>query len=248
MNFIKMIAACSLLTATAGQAASITYQTPNASSQSGLTGSLSLPKLSSALGMLTSITLGASGTTFSTVGVENFQPTPLGFAAASGAQVIIDAPTGEQLGFGAYTLHPILHLSGYDGAFDYSGTSGATLYAFDNGSDSSSLQLLGNYIGNNNFALNYQIYDLVAQGSFPNQHFTYFSEDVTSFYASVTYNYDAAISPPGGVPEPASWALLIMGFGLTGATMRRRRRAGASSPDARELMQQCLPGCDKTVI
>jgi hypothetical protein len=26
-----------------------------------------------------------------------------------------------------------------------------------------------------------------------------------------------------GVPEPASWAMLIAGFGLTGAAMRRRR-------------------------
>ena len=29
--------------------------------------------------------------------------------------------------------------------------------------------------------------------------------------------------PQGGVPEPASWAMLIAGFGLTGAAMRRRR-------------------------
>lgn len=29
----------------------------------------------------------------------------------------------------------------------------------------------------------------------------------------------------GAVPEPASWALLIAGFGLTGAAMRRRRAA-----------------------
>lgn len=29
----------------------------------------------------------------------------------------------------------------------------------------------------------------------------------------------------GGVPEPASWAMLIAGFGLVGATMRRRRMA-----------------------
>ena len=28
----------------------------------------------------------------------------------------------------------------------------------------------------------------------------------------------------GAVPEPANWAMLIAGFGLTGATMRRRRR------------------------
>jgi hypothetical protein len=29
--------------------------------------------------------------------------------------------------------------------------------------------------------------------------------------------------PPGGVPEPASWALMIAGFGLTGSAMRRRK-------------------------
>jgi uncharacterized repeat protein (TIGR03803 family) len=31
----------------------------------------------------------------------------------------------------------------------------------------------------------------------------------------------------GAVPEPASWAMLIAGFGLSGAAMRRRRRAAA---------------------
>lgn len=31
----------------------------------------------------------------------------------------------------------------------------------------------------------------------------------------------------GTVPEPAAWALLIAGFGLTGAMLRRRRRAPA---------------------
>jgi hypothetical protein len=31
----------------------------------------------------------------------------------------------------------------------------------------------------------------------------------------------------GAVPEPASWAMLIAGFGLTGAAMRRRRVTAA---------------------
>ncbi|NJC07653.1 hypothetical protein GGQ62_000651 [Polymorphobacter fuscus] len=31
-----------------------------------------------------------------------------------------------------------------------------------------------------------------------------------------------------GVPEPASWAMLIAGFGLTGAAMRRRRTHAAA--------------------
>jgi hypothetical protein len=34
---------------------------------------------------------------------------------------------------------------------------------------------------------------------------------------------------PPGVPEPASWAMLIAGFGLTGAAMRRRRRGLAAA-------------------
>jgi hypothetical protein len=48
--------------------------------------------------------------------------------------------------------------------------------------------------------------------------------------------YDQAITPDSlnvGVPEPASWALLIAGFGLTGAMLRRRRAANAGvSPSA----------------
>jgi hypothetical protein len=31
------------------------------------------------------------------------------------------------------------------------------------------------------------------------------------------------LSNAGGVPEPASWALMIVGFGSAGAMLRRRR-------------------------
>ncbi len=44
----------------------------------------------------------------------------------------------------------------------------------------------------------------------------------------ISFNVAPAPPPPvGGIPEPASWALLIAGFGLTGAAMRRRRVAAS---------------------
>ena len=42
----------------------------------------------------------------------------------------------------------------------------------------------------------------------------------------VFFSYELGQAGPG-VPEPASWAMLIAGFGLTGAAMRRRRAAVA---------------------
>ena len=53
-------------------------------------------------------------------------------------------------------------------------------------------------------------------------------------YSSSGYNFvddisvvegQAVVTAPG-VPEPASWALMISGFGLAGAALRRRRGAG----------------------
>lgn len=43
-----------------------------------------------------------------------------------------------------------------------------------------------------------------------------------------TYNYDRSISfslsgVTGAVPEPATWAMMILGFGLVGAALRQRR-------------------------
>ena len=42
-------------------------------------------------------------------------------------------------------------------------------------------------------------------------------------------NVDFSFTPNGGggVPEPATWALMIAGFGLVGASIRRRRLVGA---------------------
>ena len=37
------------------------------------------------------------------------------------------------------------------------------------------------------------------------------------------------IAAPGAVPEPATWAMMLMGFGAAGFAMRRRRRQGETA-------------------
>lgn len=43
-------------------------------------------------------------------------------------------------------------------------------------------------------------------------------------FASPFFPAPAVDTPFAVVPEPASWALLVIGFGLTGAVVRRRER------------------------
>ena len=72
--------------------------------------------------------------------------------------------------------------------------------------------------------------NLGPEGSIP--YLDFFGAGITSITISTT-NDGAGFAlggtggrdnaPPGGVPEPASWALMISGFGLAGAALRRRR-------------------------
>jgi hypothetical protein len=50
----------------------------------------------------------------------------------------------------------------------------------------------------------------------------FFFGDGTGFANADANIRSLVITTPGGVPEPASWALMITGFGLVGAAMRRR--------------------------
>jgi PEP-CTERM motif len=46
-------------------------------------------------------------------------------------------------------------------------------------------------------------------------------------FSNVTFTA-AAVGTPGAVPEPASWALMIAGFGIAGAALRRKPRVSVS--------------------
>ena len=67
----------------------------------------------------------------------------------------------------------------------------------------------------------------------------WFSADITtvpgvgafagSTAAAVTGNIGATMDPRGIVPEPATWAMMLIGFGGMGALLRRQRRQAATA-------------------
>jgi len=96
------------------------------------------------------------------------------------------------------------------------GWTDLTTYTFDIAYTATNLTVLVN--GVEQFNLN---------GSFSDGRFGFYNysqADVT--YAGIT---DIILPPtPGGVPEPAAWGMLIGGFGLAGAAMRRRQALTAA--------------------
>jgi hypothetical protein len=49
-----------------------------------------------------------------------------------------------------------------------------------------------------------------------------------SFTGSAPVNFRLSAVPVADVPEPAAWALMILGFGATGSMLRRRRAMAAA--------------------
>jgi PEP-CTERM motif len=137
----------------------------------------------------------------------------------------------------------------FNGTVDFDGTKvtavtgvlhGYAEHAFNytGGSDSSFVNWV--WLNGANFASQPGKYaTFLMSGPFENYSnygsFVVFSIDVTqpgqlqfatSNFSNAINNSDLFVEgniSPAGVPEPAAWALMIAGFGLTGAAMRRRK-------------------------
>lgn len=76
-------------------------------------------------------------------------------------------------------------------------------------------------------------FDLVTTGAFDltgNPHLKLLWLDANGKKAGSLYSQDIPFSHTTSVvPEPATWALMIGGFGLAGATLRRRREVLAAA-------------------
>ncbi|MBS0361677.1 MAG: PEPxxWA-CTERM sorting domain-containing protein [Proteobacteria bacterium] len=110
----------------------------------------------------------------------------------------------------------------YDDPTGPTGTVIAGITTGEGASDPGATNFLGaNFIVNGPQA----IYELSAGGGFPNNVPVTFTPDGNGGY-TVQGGVPPLPDPAdgGGVPEPATWALLLSGFGLAGAALRARRR------------------------
>lgn len=109
-------------------------------------------------------------------------------------------------------IAPIAGLYSFAGAFSYNDVSptGVDVAAFIGG-----VSQITNSVGSFNFDATMTAGQKVnfAVGAAGNYGF-----DSTGFALTAT-----GPDPVGGVPEPAAWALMILGFGGAGAALRRRR-------------------------
>ena len=102
------------------------------------------------------------------------------------------------------------------------GTDSALAYDFYY-SDNTSAEFLVNLVG-----LDWNFFDVTAQLNTTKTlvGFSIYGNSLGD--PPVTRADNFVIDVAGGVPEPGTWAMMMLGFGVTGLVMRRRRRVAAA--------------------
>jgi hypothetical protein len=214
-----------MLVAGGAQAATIDFTTSFGPSLTDIdTGPLTVAGFSSSLGTLTGVHIeygfstNFNGTVKNTSGhaVSNFRitasviPTLTFFGPASIAGDIDLFTTSGQQSFGSVA----------DGATVAFGP----VYSNDGGALDP--VTLSQFI-NSNFTYGVSTessFTVTGSGNNAENHLT----TLGSGFVTVTYTYDAAPPPVPTVPEPASWAMMLVGFGAMGSVLRRGRRVAVS--------------------
>jgi len=155
---------------------------------------------------------------------------------AGGSANIANEPSASTIIAFLNTPSAILnYAAGFDTGFSffYSSTTAATVNVYDG------LNATGNLLGSINLAAQANGNGCVGD---PNGGFCNWTPIGVAFagvaksidfggginatgYDNITFG----AATPGGAPEPAAWALMLAGFGLAGAALRRRGPVGANA-------------------
>ena len=191
---------------------------------------VALPQFDPALGTLTGVAAGVYGTISGSGYLEVLYDNRSARSAGNAAVVDLTVPDIATFGIDIAWSGPTVVVGPFDGIRDMSGPDTVYGSGFDGAVDARNATAFAGYIGTGTFSATIDVAGVLPQGYSTVYNpltgtptYGIFTADQVLAGATVTYTYSARAT--GAVPEPSSWALLIVGFGLTGLIARWRTRS-----------------------
>jgi hypothetical protein len=183
---------------------------------------VTLPQFNPMLGTLTGITAALDSRIAGSVAIENRLPTQSFGWPFNQVTTLLSLPNIGVLQVRPQWAGIAGQLAPFDGTNDFAGLDSISDSGTGFDATSAAITNLSGYIGTGDVIGSLDVSVGVTSGTYAYSFVSAYN--VTNANAFITYTYN----PAGGVPEPASWAMLITGFGLTGLAARRRRRTAAA--------------------
>ncbi|MGF6274765.1 hypothetical protein ABIB38_003156 [Massilia sp. UYP11] len=221
-TFAALALAAVLLPVAGAQAAVISFSNSIGMTETDWSEALRFSKFNTKLGALNAITFDLNGLVSGAGFAENRGSSAANVTLTLSSTMTLTRPDGSTLGVANPVFNQVYRLARYDRVVDYGGTSGihtGTIEASSAASFlSSSASDIALFSGNGFIELGLSALGTsFAQG--PGNVITGF-DTLASGAVQVTYDY----TPFAEIPEPATLATMLAGFGLMGAVRRRKAK------------------------
>ncbi len=221
-SFVPFALAGLLGIAASAQANTITFTAEKPLSTANWRDILVLDKFNTSLGTLNSITFGLVGSAQGIGRVESLAGAATHITLSLGSIFTLSRPDSSSL---VNVNNPIFSqnfsLSGFDGAIDFAGASGGSTGLLSssksNSFTSTSINDFALFSAVGGGKINLGISATAMSDSAGAGNLVAYVQTLAAGYTTVSYNYTAA-----PIPEPETYAMMLVGIGLLGFAKRRK--------------------------